>query len=72
MPNKKMSIKNRETDLESKIAKIQIELESNKPDGNRENIRTQLEALKHQLEKLFEYKTQGSIFRSKTCLYNED
>ena len=63
---KKRSMKNQEVDLESKTAKIQIELENNKPNDIREPIITQLEDLKHQLEKLIEHKTQGSIIRSKT------
>lgn len=66
-----MSMKNQEADLESKIAKIQIELENKKPNDNRETIITKLEDLKHQLEKLIEYKTQGSIIRSKARWYNE-
>ena len=69
--HKKTYMKSKEVDLESKIANLQKDLDDNITEVDRETLTMQLEGYKQELEKLIEYKTKGSIIRSKTRWYNE-
>ena len=62
----KTYMKSKEVDLESKIANLQKDLDHNITEVDRETLTMQLEGYKQELEKLIEYKTKGSIIRSKT------
>ena len=64
-------MKSKEVDLESKIANLQKDLDDNITEVDRETLTMQLEGYKQELEKLIEYKTKGSIIRSKTRWYKE-
>ena len=68
---KKTYMKSKEVDLESNIANLQKDLDDNITEVDRETLTMQLEGYKQELEKLIEYKTKGSIIRSKTRWYNE-
>ena len=68
---KKTFMKSKEVDLESKIANLQKDLDDSITEVDRETLTMQLEGYKQELEKLIEYKTKGSIIRSKTRWYNE-
>ena len=60
-----------EKTLETEMLMLERKLEDNISESEKREIRTKLEIEKKSLEQWINYKTQGSIIRSRTCCYNE-
>ena len=63
--------KRTEKTLETEILILERKLENNISETEKRDIRTELEVKKQSLEQWINYKTQGSIIRSRTRWYNE-
>ena len=63
--------KRTEKTLETEILIPERKLENNISETEKRDIRTELEIKKQSLEQWINYKTQGSIIRSRTRWYNE-
>ena len=63
--------KRTEKTLETEILMLECKLENNLSEIERHEIRTKLETKKLSLEQWINYKTQGSIIRSRTRWYDE-
>jgi len=63
--------KRTEKTLETEILMLESKLENNLSEIEKREIRTKLEIKKQSLEQWINYKTQGSIIRSRTRWYNE-
>jgi len=63
--------KRTEKTLETEILMLECKLENNLSEIERHEIRTKLEIKKLSLEQWINYKTQGSIIRSRTRWYDE-
>ena len=63
--------KRTEKTLETEILMLERKLENNLSEFEKSEIRTKLEIKKQSLKQWINYKTQGSIIRSRTRWYNE-
>ncbi|KAL9967304.1 hypothetical protein ACROYT_G025504 [Oculina patagonica] len=68
---KAISRRKEEDDLHAKVAYLEKKVEEPIPPQLKEELSQQLSEAKESLEKIYEYKTKGSILRSKTRWYNE-
>ena len=68
---KRFKQKNQETFLEAKISELQKMIDKNETIHGMNETIEELEKLKQKLEQIIEYKTKGSIIRSKTRWFNE-
>ena len=68
---KRFKQKNQETFLEAKISELQKMMDKNEAIHGMNETIEELEKLKQKLEQIIEYKTKGSIIRSKTLWFNE-
>ncbi|KAL9976553.1 hypothetical protein ACROYT_G013872 [Oculina patagonica] len=68
---KAISRRKDESDLHAKVAYLEKKVEEPIPPQLKEELSQQLSEAKESLEKIYEYKTKGSILRSKTRWYNE-
>ena len=68
---KRFKQKNQETFLEAKISELQKMIDKNETIHGMNEPIEELEKLKQKLEQIIEYKTKGSIIRSKARWFNE-
>ena len=68
---KRFKQKNQETFLEAKISELQKMIDKNETIHGMNETIEELKKLKQKLEQIIEYKTKGSIIRSKTRWFNE-
>ena len=68
---KKKMVKQRETDLEQIISRLEKEIDNSTCDMQNSNLVEQLNEKRSELEKIIEFRTKGAILRSNVKWFNE-
>ena len=64
-------VKQRETDLEQIISRLEKEFDNSTSDTQNSNLVEQLNEKRSELEKIIKFRTKGAILRSKIKWFNE-